>query len=117
MAISRRNRGISMNTIINISKAIYPATDFRPAGTAFTSVITRDGFNQELITGLHHDGVLVDEIDTAIKRLTKSMVVNSQTGAVVTVQLPAEYTLSTALKQSFVDRNTIEPEITSVTFA
>lgn len=106
-----------MNTNIIIKKAIYPATDFRPAGTAFTSVITRDGFNQELITGLHHDGILVDEIDAAMKRLIKSMAVNAHTGAVVTVQLPAGYVLTTALKQHYIDKYVAEPEITSVTFA
>lgn len=106
-----------MNTTIKINKTIYPATDFRPAGTAFTSVITRDGLNQELTTGLHHDGILVDEIDAAMKRLMKSMAVNAHTGAVVTVQLPAGYTLSAALKQHYVDKYTVEPEITSVTFA
>lgn len=106
-----------MQANIKINKTIYPATTFRAAGTAFTSVITRDGYDQELRTGTHHDGVLVDEIDAAVKRLVKSMAVNAHTGAVVTVQLPAGYTLSAALKQHYVDKYTIEPEITSVTFA
>lgn len=106
-----------MQTTITIKKTNYQATDFRAAGSGFSSVITRDGFNQELVTGLHRNGILVDEIDNALKRLVQNMLFNTQTGAVVTIQLPAGYTLSAALQQSFVDRFTIEPEITSVTFA
>ncbi|WP_141769941.1 hypothetical protein [Bacillus massilinigeriensis] len=100
-----------MNTTIQIRKTTYPKSDFRSAGNAFNSTITRAGFNQSLETGLHRDGILADEIDAAMKRLIESMIHNGQTGAVVTVKLPAGYTLTAALKQFYIDKYTLEKDL------
>ncbi|MCM3705839.1 MULTISPECIES: hypothetical protein [Cytobacillus] len=106
-----------MNTSIQIKKASYPKSDFRAAGTGFTSVIQHEGYDQTMHTGLHRDGTLAEEIDNAMKRLISSMVHAEQSGAAVTITLPAGYTLSAALKQHYADKYVIEPEIASVTFA
>lgn len=106
-----------MNVQITINKTTYPKSNFRAAGTGFSSVIAIEGYNQTLTTGLHRNGVLADAIDNAMKRLIDSMVGNVQTGADVSITLPEGYTLSAALQQHYADKYTIEPEINSVVFA
>lgn len=106
-----------MNVQININKAVYPKSAFRVAYTGFSSTITKEGISTKLMTGLHRNGVLVDEIDAAFKRLIDSMVGCEETGAVITVSLPEGYTLSAALQQHYADKYTLEPEIDTITFA
>jgi hypothetical protein len=106
-----------MNVSITINKTVYPKSNFRAAGTSYSSVIAKEGYDQTLETGLNRDGTLSYEIDAAMKRLIESMVRNVESAAAVTITLPEGYTLSAALQTHYADKYTIEPEIDSVVFA
>jgi hypothetical protein len=107
-----------MNATISIRKTVYSKSKYRPEGNAFSSTIAVEGrdFGTPPTTGLHRNGTLSAEIDFGFRKLL-DVQVNSQTPADVTVNLPEGYTLSAALKQHYADKYSIEPEISSVTFA
>ncbi|NMD69609.1 hypothetical protein HHO41_04850 [Bacillus sp. DNRA2] len=105
-----------MNVQITVRKTVYQKSNFRAAGTGFSSEIKKEGYDS-FFTGLHRNGLLTDEIDNAMKRLIGSLVGNEDTDANVTIILPEGYALTETLKQHYIDKLTVEPEINSVVFA
>lgn len=105
------------NITLTIQKTVYENRQFATQNGFAVSAeyVYEDSSNRHKVAGGIRRPV-VSILDEALEKVVDTFARQYDTAA-VTVVLPAGYVLSDSLKAHFVDKYTLENEITSITFA